>query len=369
MRDIQPTFQTKLVVSLEALAHNIKIYRSYLNKDVKVMAMVKAQGYGAGDADVSLFMEKENLVDYLAVAYSDEGVELRRSGVKMPIMVMNPHSDDVPALIEYNLEPTLYNLEFGRALDQADGKEQKPAVHLKIDSGMHRLGFHKSDLTEVLAWIKGSSIKVKAMYTHLAATPESEHDAFTLEQIDYFDQCYEVVCNGLDYTPMRHVLNSAGALRFPKYQYDMVRVGMGIYGLDPAEQISAELTPVSTFVTTISQINELNLGDTVGYSRAGIITHANQKIAVIPVGYADGYSRLFSNGNANVFINGKRCPTIGNVCMDMSFVDVTGVDCAPGDQVELFGPNISIEELAEKAQTITYEILTSIASRVNRIYE
>jgi alanine racemase len=364
-----PTFQTKLIVSLGALKHNVNTYRSYLKPDVKIMAMVKALGYGAGDIAIGLYLEEEKLVDYLAVAYTDEGVELRKAGINLPIMVMNPHADDIEALLKFDLEPTLFNLDFGNAYQNFISQTKKPGVHLKMDSGMHRLGFHKAALADLLVWLKTSNIEVTGMYTHLAATPESEHDGFTLEQITYFDQCYDIICQGLGYNPLRHVLNSAGALRFPDYQYDMIRLGMGVYGLDPAEVISEELQPVSRFITAISQINVLDVGETVGYSRVGIISKDKQKIAVLPVGYADGYSRLLSNGNADVFINGKRCPTIGNVCMDMCFVDVTDVDCKPGDEVELFGPNITVEELAEKAQTITYEILTSIAGRVNRIYE
>ena len=199
--------------------------------------------------------------------------------------------------------------------------------------------------------------------------PEPEHDGFTNHQVAYLNNCYDAIESRLNYKPLKHVLNSAGVVRFPEYQYDMVRIGLGIYGLDPAEEINRDLTPVATFNTIISQINTLPIGETVGYSRKGVITQEHQKIAVLPMGYADGYSRLFSNGNAEVYINGHRAPVFGNVCMDMTFVDVTDIPCQPGDSVELFGEHITIKELAEKAQTITYEILTSIGSRVKRVYD
>ena len=362
------THQTVLEVDLSALKNNILAYRNKLSDQTLVMAMVKAFGYGVGDVEIARFMQEKKLVTYFGVAYTDEGTLLREAGVTLPIMVMNPNISEIGALHEYQLQPTIYSKDFLLHYGRHSHSQPAPAVHIKIDSGMHRLGFHREELTEMSDSIRDLSVDIAGVYTHLAATPEPEHDEFTHKQVAYLNKCYDIIVDKIDYRPLRHVLNSAGIVRFPEYQYDMVRIGMGMYGLDPAELIDTELVPVARFNTIISQINELTVGETVGYSRKGIITEDNQKIAVLPVGYADGYSRLFSNGNAEVSINGHRAPVFGNVCMDMTFVDVTNVPCKPGDLVELFGPHITIVELAEQAQTITYEILTSIAGRVNRIY-
>ena len=362
------THQTVLEVSLSSLENNIFAYRSKLSDQTMVMAMIKAFGYGVGDVQIAKFMQKQELVAYFGVAYTDEGALLREAGITIPIMVMNPDISEIEALHKYQLQPTIYSKDFLLHFGRHSQPQHAPAVHIKIDSGMHRLGFHVEELLDVMESIKDLSVDIAGVYTHLAATPEPEHDEFTHEQVAYLNRCYDTISNSLGYRPLKHVLNSAGIVRFPEYRYDMVRIGMGMYGLDPAELIESELVPVARFSTIISQINQLSIGETVGYSRKGLITQDKQKIAVLPVGYADGYSRLFSNGNAEVYINGHRAPVFGNVCMDMTFVDVTDLPCKPGDRVELFGQHITIDELAEKAQTITYEILTSIAGRVNRIY-
>jgi alanine racemase len=366
---MEKTHQTILKVNLGALEKNIETYRLHLAKDTGIMAMVKAFGYGIGDVELARYMEEKKLVTYFGVAYPDEGVLLRQAGIRLPIMVMNPARQEIEALLTFDLEPTVFNLDFLKAyLEKSRSLKEQPPVHVKIDSGMHRLGFMQNELPAVLDTIKESAIKVAGVYTHLAATPEPVHDTFTHQQVAYLNACYELIHNELNYSPLKHVLNSAGVVRFPEYQYDMVRIGLGIYGLDPAEQITQKLTPVAELATIISQINTLKKGDTVGYSRKGVINENDQRIAVLPMGYADGYSRLFSNGNAEVYVNGHRAPVFGNVCMDMTFIDVTGIPCRPGDHVELFGAHITIQELAEHAQTITYEILTSIASRVKRVY-
>lgn len=360
---------TKLIISKDALFNNISIYKNHLKPGTKIMVMIKAFGYGSGDIMLARLMEDQGTVDYLGVAYISEGVNLRDEGIKLPIMVMNTGIVDLSVIASYNLEITIHSPE---QLEQLiiinDDIQDEVPVHLKIDSGMHRLGFNLEELEEAVAKLETTRFKVVACYTHLAASPNKEHDEFTQEQFNYFDRCYAKLSEGLGYKPMRHVLNSAGILRFPEKQYEMVRAGMGVYGIDPAGLDQDDFQPISRFVTRISQINHLKKGDTVGYVRKGEIFTSEADIAVLPVGYADGYNRLLSNGRVEVFVNGKRAPVIGNICMDMSFIDVTNIPCKIGDEVELFGPHIAIQELANAANTIDYEVLTSISSRVVREY-
>ena len=360
---------TKLIVSEEALKNNVAFYKQQLSADTKLMLMIKAFGYGSGDVAIARILEEQGVLDYLGVAYVNEGIKLREEGINLPVMVMNPGVIDLAEVSAFNLEPTIYNREqLQQLIELNPQKISKVGVHIKIDSGMHRLGFHLDEIKEAALNLIKYNVSIKGVYTHLASSPEPENDNYTKEQLSYFDQCYDVLTMTLGKKPMRHVLNSAGIVRFPEYQYEMVRAGMGVYGIDPSGLMQNRFKPVSKFVSEISQINVLNEGDTVGYVRRGKIETNGARIAVLPVGYADGYNRLFSNGGAEVFVNGKRAPVIGNVCMDMIFVDVTNVPCEVGDEVELFGPNISIQELADAANTIDYEIMTSIGSRVAREY-
>ena len=365
--DLHPT---KLLISKAALFNNVKVYRDSLNPQTKIMLMIKAFGYGTGDVELAKILEKEGLIDYFGVAYVNEGITLREEGITTPIMVMNTGVINLEKVIAFNLEPTIYNPDQLAALIHINPNDiSRIAAHIKIDSGMHRLGFSKKEIGEVVFTLLEHEVKVVGAYTHLASSPESYHDDFTEEQINYFDESYNLLSDKLGYKPVRHVLNSAGILRFADRQYEMVRAGMGIYGIDPSNTQQDRFKPISRFVTRISQINKLNAGDTVGYVRKGKIDKDGTLIAVLPVGYADGYKRSWSNGNAKVYINGKLAPTIGNVCMDMIFVDVTGIECSIGDEVELFGPQINIQALAEKANTIDYEVMTSIGSRVVREYQ
>ena len=360
---------TKLIISKKALMNNVAVYKQRLSDDTKLMLMIKAFGYGSGDIEVARVLEEQGMLDYLGVAYVNEGIKLREEGINLPIMVMNPGIIDLAEVSAFNLEPTIYNPEqLQQLIELNPQKISSVGIHLKIDSGMHRLGFHLEEIKGAAVKLINENVKVKGVYTHLASSPEPENDAYTKEQFDYFDQCFDVLAMTLGEKPIRHVLNSAGIVRFPEYQYEMVRAGMGVYGIDPSGLMQDKFKPVSKFVSEISQINLLNEGDTVGYVRRGKIESNGTRIAILPVGYADGYNRLFSNGGAAVFVNGKRAPVIGNVCMDMIFVDVTNVPCEVGDEVELFGPNISIQALADAANTIDYEILTSIGSRVAREY-
>ena len=360
---------TKLIISEEALKNNVDVYKQQLSAETKLMLMIKAFGYGSGDVAIAKILEEQGLLDYLGVAYVNEGITLREEGISLPIMVMNPGIIDLEEVLAFNLEPTIYNPQQLQQLIELNPQDiSEVSIHFKIDSGMHRLGFHLDEIKEAAKKLIDNNINVKGVYTHLASSPEAENDDYTREQIEYFDQCVDVLAMSLGKKPMRHVLNSAGIVRFPEYQYEMVRAGMGVYGIDPSGVIQEKFMPISRFVSEISQINLLSEGATVGYVRRGKIETSEARIAILPVGYAAGYNRLFSNGKAEVFLNGKKAPVIGNVCMDMIFIDVTNVPCKVGDEVELFGPNISIQELAAAANTIDYEVLTSIGARVAREY-
>ncbi len=363
-------YPSRLIISKKALWHNVQAYKSWLQPGTRLMLMIKAAGYGTNDTGLAKLLEEQGLVDHLGVAYFNEGVALRETGIKLPVMVMNPAGQAAADFVDHNLEYTLHCPEQLPELSALPlTTRQQLVVHLKFDTGMHRLGFAPAQATELADTIKKLQLHITGVYTHLASSPEPAHDDFTQRQVALFDEAYTALSKNLGYRPWRHVLNSAGIVRFPQYQYEMVRAGMGIYGLDPAGERQAELQPIARLVTRISQINTLNKGETVGYVRMGKITHNNTRVAVLPVGYADGYKRLYSNGRARVWLNGQQAPVIGNVCMDMTFVDVTGIDCRVGDEVELFGPHIDIRKLAASAHTIDYEILTSTGPRVQRVFE
>lgn len=360
---------TKLIISAEALANNTNVYRAQLNPDTKIMMMIKAFGYGTGDVEVARILQDRKLVDYFGVAYVNEGIRLREEGITLPIMVMNTGVIDLERVLAFNLEPTISNPEQLAQLVQLNPNDiKRVSAHIKIDTGMHRLGIHLEEIGAAALTLLEHNVKVVGMYTHLASSPEPGHDDFTRQQINYFDEAYTMLSDKIGSQPMRHVLNSAGILRFPEHQYEMVRAGMGVYGIDPANVQQEKFKQISRFITHISQINTLAAGETVGYVRKGKIGKDGTRIAVLPVGYADGYNRLWSNGNARVFVNGKYAPTIGNVCMDMMFVDVTDITCQVGDEVELFGQHVDIQELADAAQSIDYEVMTSISPRVVREY-
>lgn len=361
---------TILEVNLQNLIENLNYFRSKLEPQTKLMAMVKAFGYGSGGFDISQALVAHH-IDYLGVAYADEGEELRQKGITTPIMVMNPEQSSYDTLIDFNLEAEIYSLrvlrKFTLKLIDKNIKTAYP-IHIKLNTGMNRLGFKSQDISELIQELADNPyVKVKSIFSHLATSDEVEEFEFVHQQAHQFYEMYERISFNLGYRPTRHILNSAGILRFPEYQMDMVRVGIGMFGVSPFPEDQKHLKTVVTFKTIISQITHLEAGETVSYGR-NFKAQRDTKIATLPVGYADGIKRVLGNGNGEVSLHGKKAPIIGSVCMDMMMVDVTGISCEEGDEVILFGDNPSLHDVAKKCDTITYEILTSISSRVKRIY-
>ena len=368
----QKAHETVLEINLDALIHNLNFYRNEMHPGVKVMAMVKAFSYGSGGFEIANMLQYYH-VDYLTVAYADEGIELRKSGISMPIMVMNPEEQGMDGMIRYRLEPEIYSFRILDMLEKAlqahvdDLKEPFP-VHIKFDTGMHRLGFEQEDLLELsVRLVRNRYIKVCSAFTHLAGSDDPTLDAFTEQQIVLFNAMTTELRQDLGYDFMRHILNSAGIRRFPHAQLNMVRLGISLYGISANAVEQEFLQNVSTLKTIISQTKHIKPGDTVGYSRSFKATVLT-KIAIIPIGYADGLSRRLSNGVGKVWVNGKIVPIIGTVCMDMCMIDITDVEAVEGDTVIIFGKELPIQELANSLNTIPYEILTGISRRVKRIY-
>ncbi len=361
---------TVMEVDLNALAHNFKFFKSLIKPGTKTVGMVKASGYGAGSYEIAKTLQDCGC-DYLAVAVHDEGVDLRKASITMPIIVLNPNGVNYKAMFQYRLEPELYNLDMGWELIK-EGKKygvKDFPVHIKIDSGMHRLGFTREELPQLIEMLKGQSvIKPASVFTHLAVADEPEQDDYTKAQFDYFDACSEQLQQSFDHQIMRHVLNTSGIVRFPERQYDMVRIGIGLYGIRTLfDGSEAALKPVSALRSIIISIKEWPSGTTVGYGRHGVLER-DSRIATVNIGYADGFDRHFGNGRVSMWVAGKLCPTVGNVCMDAVMIDVTDVPCKVGDTVEIFGEHVPVEQLSEARGTIPYEILTSIAPRVKRVY-
>lgn len=366
-RILHQTHETVLKVNLTALVDNVRYFRSLLKPETKLTCMVKAFAYGAGSVEVSKALQASGLVDYLAVAVADEGVELRRAGITLPIIIMDPEVAAMDLILENNLEPNVYShqsLKTVIAAAEAKGLENVP-IHIKIDSGMHRLGFYKEDMPWLIDRLTHQkAVRVASVFSHLAGSDEAQFDDFTLSQIKYFDACAEELKAGLHYPIIKHICNSAGIERFSRYQFDMCRLGIGLYGFSFA---GAQLRNVCTLETTILSVKTVKAGETIGYGRHTRLTE-DRTIAVIPIGYADGFDRRFSNYGGEVWVRGKRCPVVGNVCMDQAMIDVTGADARPGDIAEVFGEHMPLQELADKLGTITYEILTSVSRRVQRLY-
>lgn len=368
----QRTHESVLEISLDALIHNLNYYRSLLKPQTRIMAMVKAFSYGSGSYEIASQLQFHH-TDYLAVAYTDEGVELRKAGINLPVMVMNPEENTYETILAYHLEPEVYSMHVLETLDRSIGKKliqtkSSISVHIKIDTGMHRLGFETQDIPELLTFLKAHPyIKVRSIFSHLAASEEALHDGFTKMQISTLKKIAAKIQSLYKYEILLHIANSSGITRFKEGQLDMVRLGIGLYGVSniPEEQIN--LKNVSTFKTCISQIKKIPKDETVGYNRKGVLKK-DTTIAIIPVGYADGIHRTLSNGKGRFYINGKTAPIIGNVCMDMCMIDVTGLAVKEGDAVIIFGEEYPITEIASQAGTIPYEILTGIARRVKRIY-
>lgn len=364
--------ETVLEINLNAIAHNLKTYQNLLKPETKIMAMVKAFSYGSGTFEIANVLQF-NRVDYLAVAYADEGVELRKNGIILPIMVMNPELRSFEVMIQYNLEPDIYSLNLLEKFSETlallrHNSNEKYNIHLELETGMNRLGFNKEDITELTERIKlNSQLQIASVFSHLVASEDAAYDDFTNEQIKNFEAMSSAICNQFDYKIIRHILNSNGITRHTKAQFDMVRLGIGLYGIDSSDKVNNKLMHVSTLKTTISQIKHVKKGDTVGYGRVGKVSK-DKTIATIGIGYADGLSRKLSDKKGVMLVNGKRAHVIGNVCMDMTMLDITGLEAQEGDEVIVFGKNPSVEEVAKAAETIAYEILTGISARVKRVY-
>lgn len=362
--------ETVLEVNLDALIHNFNNFRAQLNPDTGIVCMLKASGYGAGSYELAKTLQSQGAA-YIAVAVHDEGVDLRKAGITMPIMVLNPKVVNYKALFSYNLEPEIFSFEMlHEIIHEAEkyGITDYP-VHIKLDTGMHRLGFLEKDIPELVAiLVSQNAVSPRSVFSHLATADCLDMDDYTLMQLETFDRCCSKLQAGFNHRILRHILNSAGITRFPEHQYDMVRLGICLYGIPVLpNDMHGDLRPVSSLHSVIISIKEWDAGTTIGYSRKGVL-HRRSRIATIPIGYADGLNRHLGNGNTHVFINGHRCPTIGNICMDACMIDVTDTDCEVGDAVEIFGNNISVIEIANKLGTIPYEVLTSISTRVKRIY-
>jgi len=364
----QKIHDTILEIDLNAMVGNLQFYRSKIKPGVKIMAMVKAFSYGSGSFEIANLLQFHK-VDYLAVAYADEGIALRKAGITLPIMVMSPEESAFEAIIKHNLEPEIYSLEilngFVNALSDYDFSYP---VHIKIDSGMHRLGFDGNEIDKLSTFLKDSQrVKVQSIFSHLVASGEAEHDGFTQHQIEKFKLMSSQLIAVLGYKPILHIANTSGISRWLEGQMDMVRLGIGLYGFDSALLNNRGLQTTMVLKTTVTQVKTLDAGETVGYSRNGVMPKGG-KIATVKIGYADGYNRAFGNGVGKMLINGHLVPTIGSICMDMTMLDITGIDVKPGDEAIVFNQEHNIMELAKEINTIPYEILTNISQRVKRVY-
>jgi len=359
---------TVLEISLQAIIDNLNYFRSYLKKSTKTMVMVKAFSYGSGTYELANILQHQQ-VDYLGVAYIDEGIELRKSGISIPIMVMNPVTDNFSNFHKYNLEPEIYSFSILKKYIHTPNFDESYNfnIHIKLDTGMNRLGFLSEEIDDLILELKKyKNIRIKSVFSHLVGSSEEEHDVFTKRQIDIFENMSFKILSNFDYPIMKHILNSGGIERFSEYQYDMVRIGIGLYGISALNQNNVK--NIATFKTRISQIKNVKSGNTIGYSRVGVAVQ-NSRIGVIPVGYADGFNRLLSNKKGRVLVNNKYfAPIIGNICMDMCMIDLTNIPANENDEVILIGDRIPVTEIANLTQTIAYEVYTSISQRVKRVY-
>lgn len=370
----QKSHETVLEIDLSAMVHNLNYVRSRLQPGTKLMVMVKAFSYGSGSFEIANVLQFHR-VNYLAVAYADEGSDLRRSGITLPIMVMNPEEQSYESMIANKLEPEIYSFRVLQLFEEVARKYRKfhpevepIPVHIKFDTGMRRLGFAEEELNELVVRLKNSrDLKIASVFSHLVASDESEHDEFTRKQVKRFSRICEEMKSHFAYPFLRHILNSSGIMRFPDAQFEMVRLGIGLFGIAVEPDDQKHFKNVSTLRTTISQLRQVNKGETIGYSRKGVASE-NSIVATVPIGYADGLHRVLSNGKGKMWINGKAAPIIGNVCMDMCMLDVSGINCKEGDDVIVFDAEHSIEELAKDMGTISYEVLTNVSPRVKRVY-
>lgn len=365
----EKTHETVLEINLDSISHNLNYYKSKLANDVKIMVMVKAFGYGNGGLEIAKLLEHHN-TDYLGVAFADEGISLKNGGIKLPIMVLNPESTSFPSIIQYQLEPEIYSIKGLNAfLKIAREKNLKDyPIHIKVDTGMHRLGFEDNTIEELISTLRGNStVRVQSILSHLATSDDPNHFEFVEEQISLFEKLSSRLMSELNISPIRHILNTSGISNFPNAQYNMVRLGIGLYGVsnDPAEQ--KYLENVGTLKSIISQVRTIPTGDSVGYGRR-FMAKKETKIATIPIGYADGISRLWGNEVGFVTIKSQKAYIVGSVCMDMLMVDVSHIECKEGDSVIIFGESPTVVEMAEALKTIPYEIMTSISQRVKRVF-
>ncbi|MEX0275032.1 MAG: alanine racemase [Flavobacteriaceae bacterium] len=359
--------ETVLEIDLKALGHNYGFLRSKLRKETLFMAVVKAFAYGS-DAVVLAKRLVDLGADYLAVAYTSEGVILREAGIKLPILVLHPQPHNFKALIEWHLEPSLYSPRILTLfLEAAQKKQQRDfPVHIKFNTGLNRLGFWENDVDFILDKVRAQSVvRISSLFSHLAASDDVHEEQFTRRQINTFSKIVAEVEPQLDYRVLKHLLNTSGIVNYPDAQWDMVRSGIGLHGYGNHPETDAQLKPVGTLKTVISQIHRIEPGESVGYNRA-YTSDAFKSVATLPIGHADGIGRLYGNGKGFVSIAGRKAPIIGNVCMDMLMVDITEVDCKEGDEVIVFGKGVSAEQLAANVGTISYELITGISQRVRR---
>lgn len=361
--------QTVMEVDLNAMANNLREYRGLLQPGTRVMAMVKAFGYGSGSFEIANLLQFHG-IDYLGVAYADEGVVLRKAGIRVPIMIMNTESSSYDSLVQYNLEPVIYSPALLRNFDRWLKKEGIPAfpVHIELETGMNRLGFPPSEIGELVQALPTAAFRVVSVFSHFAASEDAGQDAFSERQFSIYCQMVDRLGPALGYPFLRHMANSAGIVRHPDMQLDMVRLGIGLYGVDSANTHRLDLQEVSTLKTTIAQIKHPGAGDTIGYNRRGV-AGSGTVTATVRIGYADGYRRELGNGVGKMWVKGRLAPTIGIISMDMTMIDITGIpDVQEGDEVVVFGKELSVSDLAGWARTIPYEILTSVSQRVKRVY-
>jgi alanine racemase len=365
----EKTHETILEINLDSISHNLNFFKAKVKPETKIMVMVKAFGYGNGGLEIAKLLEHHN-VDYLGVAFADEGISLKNGGIKLPVMVLNPESTSFPSIIQYQLEPEIYSIKGLNAflkIAREKGLKDFP-VHIKLDTGMHRLGFEENTIDELIAALKGNTtVRIQSVLSHLATSDDMNHYEFVLSQIRLFEKLSSKLITELGINPIRHILNTSGISNFPDAQYNMVRLGIGLYGVsnDPAEQ--KYLENVGTLKSIISQIRTIPAGDSVGYGRR-FMAAKQTKIATIPIGYADGISRLWGNEVGYVLIKNKKASIVGSICMDMLMVNVTEIDCKEGDSVVIFGENPTVTEIADALKTIPYEILASISQRVKRVF-
>jgi len=367
---VQKGHETVMEINLNTLLNNLNFYKARLKPGVKIMAMVKAFSYGSGTFEVANMLQY-NKVDYLAVAYTDEGIALRQSGITLPIMILNPEVSAFDKLDEYKLEPVIYSFDlFDDFIKYAKsaGIANYP-VHIKIDTGMHRVGFEGYEVETLCDLLEiNPFVQVLSVFSHLAASDASQHDGFTLKQIQRFEKAYKLIEKTLGYKVIKHIDNTAGITRWPNAQYDMVRLGIGLYGVDPATSADESgLQPIASLKTSVSQVKKVLAGDTIGYNRNGSLSR-DGKIATVRIGYADGYLRAFGNGVGHMLVNGTLVPTVGNISMDTCVLDVSNVEVHEGDEVIVFNHELRVEELAREIGTIPYEILTNVSQRVKRVY-